>query len=80
MPLIGGQRRTREMLDFRAAHNIVSGIAKIPLRKINDPGRPHSFLPGPGARAAVMPLAHGGNAHGGRSVPLDGESAVGRIH
>ena len=34
--LIGGIRETQEMLDFCAAHNIVSDIEKIPMQKINE--------------------------------------------
>jgi uncharacterized zinc-type alcohol dehydrogenase-like protein len=34
--LIGGLRETQEMLDFCAAHNIVSDIEKIPMQKINE--------------------------------------------
>jgi len=34
--LIGGIKETQEMLDFCAAHNIVSNIEKIPIQKINE--------------------------------------------
>ncbi len=34
--LIGGLKETQEMLDFCAAHNIVSDIEKIPMQKINE--------------------------------------------
>lgn len=34
--LIGGIKQTQEMLDFCAAHNIVSDIEKISMQKIND--------------------------------------------
>ncbi len=34
--LIGGLKETQEMLDFCAAHNIVSDIERIPMQKINE--------------------------------------------
>ena len=34
--LIGGIRETQEMLDFCAAHGIVSDIETIPMQKINE--------------------------------------------
>jgi len=34
--MIGGTAETQEMLDYCAAHNIVSDVEVIPVQKVND--------------------------------------------